>query len=439
MAASRSKERDNGLRAAVAITRRLQESGFTAYLAGGCVRDRLLGLRPKDYDVATDARPDQVKALFQRTRFVGEAFGVALVNHGGVRVEVATFRTEWGYEDGRRPSHVHFSDAEHDARRRDFTINGLFEDPVAGRVIDHVGGRADLEAGVIRAIGDPDERLEEDHLRMLRAVRFAAALDFRVEPATMEAVRARAPRLGNISRERIGQEVVAMFGGPRPAAAAALMQALALDGPVLNESHVDVDLPLMRAVGVAPPPTVLAAWALDREVVAGADPSVLSAPEIAGAIAAYRRHRLSGLLRRWRKALCLSNQQRDALQSVLVVAARALDWERLRVAARKHLLVAAAWGEGWRLLQALVCAAPAARGLIDRIEREQGPLRRTGLAPLPLVGGEDLIGLGMAPGPDFGRLIAEVYDAQLEGAVSTRDEALAWVQRRRARPEGKSG
>ncbi len=206
--------------AAVEVVRRLSEAGYTAYFAGGCVRDRLMGLEPTDYDVASDARPEQVGALFGGAHRVGESFGVMLVSAMGHQIEVATFRSDGFYSDGRRPDTVTFSDAGHDARRRDFTINGLFEDPLSGRVIDFVGGQADLEARLIKAIGDPEARLAEDRLRMLRAVRFAARFSFAIDAATAEAIRGGAEDLGRISRERIGQEVRRMLTDRNRAVAA---------------------------------------------------------------------------------------------------------------------------------------------------------------------------------------------------------------------------
>ena len=187
-------------RAAEQVVRRLQQAGYTAYFAGGCVRDMRLGIEPVDYDVATEARPPQVVELFRHSRLVGEAFGVVLVRLMGCDVEVATFR------DGRRPDHVDFSDARHDAHRRDFTVNGMFYDPLADRLIDYVGGQEDLRRRVIRCIGEPAQRFDEDYLRMLRAVRFAARLGWPIDPATAQAIADHAPRLARISRERIGME-----------------------------------------------------------------------------------------------------------------------------------------------------------------------------------------------------------------------------------------
>src|SRR5688572_13668746 len=193
---------------ALAVVQRLRGAGHVAYFAGGCVRDLLLGLEPKDYDVATDAPPDRVRELFKRTQAVGQAFGVILVRVGRSQVEVATFRTDGTYLDGRRPSEVRFTTAEEDARRRDFTINGLFLDPMENdRIIDYVGGQEDLAARRLRAIGDPAARFGEDHLRLLRAVRFAARFSLEIAPATAMAIESKASSLKGISPERIAEEL----------------------------------------------------------------------------------------------------------------------------------------------------------------------------------------------------------------------------------------
>src|SRR5436853_744165 len=185
------------------VAARLREQGHIAYFAGGCVRDMVRGLTPKDYDIATDARPEIVQALFPRTYAVGAHFGVIIVLEDGLQFEVATFRSDDAYIDGRHPSAVHFSSPEEDAKRRDFTINGMFYDPVAGEVIDLVGGQLDIAAKLVRALGNPAERFAEDRLRMLRAVRFAAALDYEIDKKTWDALLASAPSINQISAERI--------------------------------------------------------------------------------------------------------------------------------------------------------------------------------------------------------------------------------------------
>ncbi|MCX5826082.1 MAG: HD domain-containing protein, partial [Deltaproteobacteria bacterium] len=198
---------------AAEIVRRLREAGHEAFWVGGCVRDILRGAEPADYDIVTSARPEEVRGLFQRTIPVGERFGICLVVEGGAPFEVATFRTEADYDDGRRPSRIAFATAEEDVRRRDFTINGLLMDPETGRIIDHIGGLRDIEQRIIRTIGDPEERFAEDHLRMLRAVRFAATLGFSIEPMTFAAVRQRAAMIMRISAERIRDELSRLLTG----------------------------------------------------------------------------------------------------------------------------------------------------------------------------------------------------------------------------------
>lgn len=221
--------------AAVAVVTTLREAGHEALFAGGAVRDLLRGELPHDYDVATSARPEQVVRLFPHTVAVGAHFGVVVVQHGGHDVEVATFRSDGAYVDGRHPSHVVYSTAEQDVKRRDFTINGLLYDPVQERVIDHVGGRADLEAGVLRCIGDAHARIGEDRLRMLRAVRFAVRFGLTIAPETWEAVRAHASEVGQVSAERIRDEVCKMLTGPRPAEALVRLQEAGLLAAVLPE------------------------------------------------------------------------------------------------------------------------------------------------------------------------------------------------------------
>src|SRR3954452_11273316 len=196
---------------AEAVVRRLRDAGHVAYFAGGCVRDELLGLTPKDYDVATDAPPTRVRQLFNNTQAVGAAFGVILVRRGGSQIEVATFRAEGAYLDGRRPSEVTFTTAEQDAQRRDFTINGLFHDPIEHKVIDYVGGQEDLRAKTLRAIGEPNHRFEEDHLRLLRAVRFAARFELTIDSVTADAIRRHAQHLQRITPERNAEELRLML------------------------------------------------------------------------------------------------------------------------------------------------------------------------------------------------------------------------------------
>src|SRR5438132_6982486 len=226
---------------AIEIVRRLQAAGHQAYFVGGCVRDQLLGLQPQDYDVATSAVPDQIESLFPHTVPVGRQFGVVVVIEQGTPFQVATFRAEADYRDGRHPSRVTFCDPRADARRRDFTVNGLFWDPLQNRLHDWVGGEADLRAKIIRTIDDPSERFAEDHLRLLRAVRFAAQLSFAIEPATFAAVRSNASKILEVSAERIREELLKLFRPPHAARGLHLQRESGLLFPILPEIAATVE------------------------------------------------------------------------------------------------------------------------------------------------------------------------------------------------------
>lgn len=412
---------DAARRVATDIARALASHGHIAYFAGGCVRDALLGLAPTDFDIATGATPDRVQALFDRTAAVGAHFGVVLVKRRGVTVEVATFRSEGPYSDQRRPDSVTFSDPESDARRRDFTINALFLDPLAGdRIIDFVGGRQDLKAGVVRAVGDPDARLAEDHLRALRAVRFTARLGFRLDPATAEAIRRHAGELSGVSRERIGDELRRMLAPPSRGEAARLIEDLGLDVPVLGAR---------RATPAPTPPATtarlarlahlpadadfalsLAAWLLDRGEIEPA-----SAADLAASTADRLRDRL-----------LLSNHEQDALRATLTVLCALCGWEAASTAARKRLASADRFHAAMSLL-----SDPADQPLAEQIAADLRMLEQTpsGLAPPPLISGDDLIEAGWTPGPAFRRVLDAVYDAQLEDRVASRAEAMELAAR----------
>ena len=408
----RSRSRVDLRTAAEGVVRTLAEAGHEAYFAGGCVRDRIMGDEPTDYDVATSARPEQVAGFFRKAQRVGESFGVMIVRHLGHPIQVATFRTEGVYSDGRHPDSVSFSDAEHDAQRRDFTINGLFEDPLDdNRIIDYVGGRADLEARVIRAIGEPQARLREDALRMLRAVRFAARFEFEIEADTAEAIRACAGDLRGVSRERIGQEVKWMLSHPNRALAAWELQYLGLDGAVLQEACVTVaPRRLGRLPADATYPAALAAWLLDRDVET---PDVIDHA------------------RAWAEALLLSNADRDALYRILEIhRALAGPWPKLGVAAQKRLAARPEFDGALSVLK-----ASDAQAFVD-VRRQVLALAETQLAPPPLIDGEDLIGLGLTPGPIFKKVLDAVYDAQLEGGLGDRAEALRLAKAIAEAPRG---
>jgi tRNA nucleotidyltransferase/poly(A) polymerase len=417
--------------AALAIVRRLRKHDHNAYFAGGCVRDELLGLSPTDYDIATDATPDRIRSLFKRTAEVGAAFGVILVTLGReeglaeqATVEVATFRSEGTYSDRRRPDSVSFSDAKADALRRDFTINALFIDPLTpesepAHVIDYVGGRADLRARVLRAVGEPDARLAEDHLRALRAVRFAARLDFELDPATAAAVHRHTRELAGVSRERIGDEIRRMLAHPSRARAVALLESLGLDAPVLTESptaspsHPLTPSPSHPPLlsGPASPhnhphslyPRHLADWALDRGLT-------LEKPTI------------DAVLKRWRAALCLSNEERAGLAAILRnLALLEQGWLSLPTAQQKRAVCAGGvWFE--HALDQLEARKPqlaaAARARISELAATS-----SGLCPEPILTGDHLLEMGLTSGPRYKVILDRVYDAQLEDRVTTIEQA----------------
>jgi len=381
------------------------------------VRDELLGLDPTDYDVATDATPHRVRKIFRNTREVGVAFAVVHARIEGVSVEIATFRSEGDYSDRRRPDVVHFSEPEADAKRRDFTINALFLDPLAsadapeihGHVIDYVGGMRDLRSRVIRAVGSPDERLAEDHLRALRAVRFAARLGFDVDEATAEAIRAHARELVGVSRERVGDEFRRMLAGAGRGRAVELLETLGLDQPTLGPPFGRAGSP--RLIPRLPPSiglgVCLAALALDR--------GLELAPEA-----------IDEAARRWRERLCLSNDERNRFVGALHGLRRLRTrWLSEGVAARKRAAVAPWFGDALALLELVE------EGASERVREEVERLRRSpgGLRPAPLLTGDLLVEAGFQPGPPFGPILEAVYDAQLEGRVSDREGALELARR----------
>ena len=407
---------------ALAVVRRLREAGHDAYFAGGCVRDMLLGLRPKDYDVATDAPPDRVQALFPRTQAVGAAFGVILVRQRKSQVEVATFRTDLEYRDGRRPEGVRFATAEEDAKRRDFTINGLFLDPIENRVIDYVGGQEDLKKKFLRAIGKADERFAEDHLRLLRAIRFAARFGLTIEPATDEAIARNAPHLVRISPERIAEELRTMLTPPTRACAWQTIRRYALDGVIFRF--------LSSPTPAAHPEVAGGRAALFERVSPGRRiPFGLALAAVAVEHLLVRLKNLSdwpGLsvrqtVRAVRQSLRISNDEADEMEGTLYGVEQLLRDASPRVATLKRFLARPTAPLSRALLAALPAELATHR---DELERRLAELERADYSPPPLVTGDDLTAAGLTPSPLFKRVLDEVYDAQLENRVTTKDEAL---------------
>lgn len=392
--------------------RTLRDASFTAYFAGGCVRDELLGRTPDDYDVATDATPEKIAALFSRTSQVGAHFGVQLVKFEHAAIEVATFRSDGAYSDNRRPDSVTFTTPREDALRRDFTVNALFLDPfgvpnapnAGGAVIDFVNGLDDLAAKTIRAVGNPDARLAEDHLRALRAVRFAARLGFTIEPNTALAIRRHASQLLGVSRERIGEEVRRMAAHPSRAAAAACMDMLALTRPaLLLDSPASPTCKHLLALSPdAPLELALAAWALDL----GADVSVQGSALLTST---------------WRSALCLSNDEMAALRWIFThIAAMESDYLTRSIAQQKRLAAKPCF------LHALDLVAARHPDRAAHVQFRADELAATpgGVSPHPFITGDDLVARGLKPGPKFKPLLDSVYDAQLEGRITDAAQAM---------------
>jgi poly(A) polymerase len=409
----------------------LTRAGFRALFAGGCVRDRLMGLEPVDFDIATDAVPEQIKAVFPKARGVGEAFGVMLVRHAGHTFEVATFRKDGPYHDGRRPSSVTFSSAEEDACRRDFTVNGIFEDPESGQPVDFVEGRRDITARCIRAIGDPHARISEDRLRMLRAVRFAARFGFAIDEGTAAAIRSHAGELRSVSPERVGEELRKVLAHPARAQAAVLAEDLGLDAAVFGS-----DPGLVRSdpspIADPTPRTVrharlgalaadidwtvaLAAWWLDR-VADTPDGRCVPRPSAAACASAIGE---------FRRRLTLSNQETEALAHILSVREVLIaGHEGLPLARRVRCIARPGFDAALAILAAEDADGSgvgrlAARVLADA-DREL-PGRRL---PEPLLDGNALLRAGFRAGPRFKVLLDQALDAQIEGRVTTTAEAL---------------
>jgi poly(A) polymerase len=424
------------------VAEALKAAGYQSYYVGGCVRDLLLNQQPKDFDVATDATPDRVLDLFPNARRVGAHFGVVLVSEGEVQVEVATFRSDHAYEDGRRPGRVQFeTDPREDVVRRDFTINALLMDPATGEVLDFVEGRRDLEQRVIRAIGDPERRFTEDHLRMLRAIRFAARFGFDIEPETFGAIRRLHGLIRRVSAERVRDELTRILteGGARRGF------------ELLDESGLLNDvLPEVAAMkGVAQPPefhpegdvwthTLLMLEDLDHPTATLAWGVLLHDVGKPGAFrAGPDRIRFNGhvelgvdLAKNIMRRLRFSNSDCEQVIALIANHMRFKDAPSMKESTIKRFLRMDRFDEHLELHR-LDCLN--SHGRLDAYQMMKTRLEDTPpaeLKPARLLTGRDLIAAGYEPGPRFREMLQAVEDAQLEGAVHTREEALALVRRR---------
>lgn len=433
-------------RGAREISARLASAGYRALWAGGCVRDRLLGRPAKDVDIATNATPEQVLALFPRALTVGKAFGVVCLPWRGVQYEIATFRRDCGYRDGRRPDAVEFTDEREDARRRDFTINGLFYDPARDEVLDYVGGRADLERRIVRAIGDPRERFAEDRLRLLRAVRFASTLEFALDPNTEAAVKEMADTVGAVSAERIQAELTRLLvESPRAGQGIRLLERTGLlrallpevaamagqqqppefhpEGDVLTHTVLmldalrerDADLAwtvLLHDVG-KPPTASVGRWPDGRERIR------------------FDRHAEVGaeMARAILTRLRMPKQRIETVSYAIGNHMRFKDVKRMRRATLRRLLGAPTFPLELELHR-LDCLA--SHGLLDNhafLDRARAEWAAETPLPPPLVTGHDLLAMGIPEGPELGRRLRGIYEAQLERPEWTREQLLELARR----------
>ncbi|MGH8048513.1 MAG: CCA tRNA nucleotidyltransferase, partial [Chthoniobacterales bacterium] len=422
------------------IVAKLRAAGHEALFAGGCVRDLVLGTPPADFDIATSARPEEVQAMFGRTVAVGAQFGVIVVLEDDAAFEVATFRSDGEYLDGRRPESVTFSNAEGDAHRRDFTINGLFYDPIEKRVIDFVGGRADIEARIVRAIGDPRERFAEDKLRVLRGVRFAARLGFEIEPTTWDAIREGAPRIHDVSAERTRDELVKILTHPSRVQGFDLLDASGLLRELLPEVEAlkgceqppefhpegDVFVHTRIMLGMLKPeaslPLVLSVLFHDI-----GKPPTFQRDETGRIRFNGHEYHSAEMTRAIMTRLRFTNAEIDATEAIVRNHMAFKDVQDMRVAKVKRFL-ARETIEDEMELHRVDCGS--SHGMLDNYDfllAKREEFANEPLIPPPLITGNDLIGLGWKPGPRFKETLDAVQTLQLEGTLNSRDEALAWV------------
>ena len=424
------------------IAARLRENDYIAYFAGGCVRDMVRGLTPKDYDIATDARPEAVQKLFPHTYAVGAHFGVIIVLENGFQFEVATFRSDEGYIDGRHPSAVRFSSPEEDAKRRDFTINGMFYDPVAEEVIDFVEGRVDIAAKLVRAIGDPAERLAEDRLRMLRAVRFATVLDYKIDNGTWKALVANAPSVNQISAERIRDELVRVLTSPNRVRGWDLLDSSGLMRVILPE--IDAMKGCLQPEQFHPEGDVFQHTRLMLQFL----PEKVSVPLVfsvvlhdvakprTATVDETGRIRFSGhdrlgaeMTEEIMRRLRFSGAEIEATVEMVRQHMVFKDVPKMRVAKLKRFMARPTFEDELELHRV---DCEGSHRMLDNYEfllRKREEFANEPIIPLPLVRGDDLIALGLKPGPKFGEILEAAETQQLEGKLRTREEALEWVKR----------
>jgi poly(A) polymerase len=441
----RASEIDLGKRmktTAAEIVQRLQSAGFAAFWVGGCVRDFLLGREPLDFDIATDAKPEQVEKLFKRTVAVGRKFGVMVVVEGGHQFQVATFRAEADYQDGRRPEKIIFANAEADAQRRDFTVNGLFYDPLTKKTHDWVGGEKDLRKKIIRTIGKPEERFGEDHLRLLRAVRFAAQLDFEIEPKTFAAVKSLAPKIKLISAERIRDELLKLFRPPHAARGLVLLRDSGLlpfvlpelaatisceqspdyhpEGSVFN--HIHLMLEKLPADAHESLPWTVLMHDIAKPVTAERDAQT-------GAIHFYGHEKVGAeMAQTILQRLRFPKRQTDEIVTCVLHHMQFKDVKQMRKATLRRLLLRETFPLELELHKLDCLGSLGDLELYDFLVKQAEELKMKPAIRPPLLTGKDLIALGMKPGKELGAMLHEIREKQLQDELKTPRQAKAWVK-----------
>jgi poly(A) polymerase len=428
-----------GYEIALGIIRRLKSRGFEAYLAGGCVRDKLLGIKPKDFDIATDATPEVIQKLFRRTLEVGKAFGVIIVLEGSHQFEITTFRSDGEYLDGRHPQGVRFSSWQEDVIRRDFTINGMLYDPVEERLLDIVGGEKDIKHRLIRTIGKPIQRFTEDKLRMLRAVRFGCELGFEIEEETRNAIKRLAGRITEVSYERIREELRLILLSENRAEGVKDLEELGLMEHLLPEICITKGVPQpseYHPEGDVFTHTVLALSYLKEPSFELALATLLhdvgkpSTFRITDKIR-FNAHEKVGeeISRKICRRFRLSRAEEERICWMVEKHMLFKDVEKMRKSTLKRFLSSEYFEELEKLYIADKMASDKDLGALEYIHRKKQEFSQEELRPKPLIGGNDLIALGYKPGPIFKEILTRVYDAQLEGAITTKEDAIEYVKR----------
>jgi putative nucleotidyltransferase with HDIG domain len=425
---------------AAAIVRKLRAAGHEAYFVGGCVRDLVLKRKPYDFDIASSATPDQVEKLFAKTIAVGKAFGVIIVRDGGESFEVATFRQDLEYKDGRRPEGVKFSTAKEDALRRDFTVNGLFYDPTTREVLDWVGGRTDARRKLIRTIGKPLERFKEDKLRMLRAIRFAANLDFKIDPATLKAIQKMRKEITAVSAERVRDELIKLFTGPHPDKGLDWLDKSGLL-PILlpeieklkgceqpKEFHPEGDVfkhTRLMLKQLKKPSLTLAFGSLLHDI----GKPVTARTDKAGRIR-FNGHDLVGarMAEKVLDRLKFSNDEKEDIKACVEWHMQFKDAPKMKPSTLKRMMQRRTFETELEQHRADCLASHGKLGIWRFLKKKIRTLSKEEIRPEPFVRGRDLIELGIPPGPHMGPLIKAAEEKQLNGEWQTRDEALAWVR-----------